>query len=195
MTSSYSVKDLGDFLDWASSKGLLKQATAQSRKVAALKVLGALDPSEQEDLRAVDRDGAFQRFVNKFGGNFTPDSLVTYRSRFNSALEDFLRYRNDPTSFKFAAPQKAGKANGNSRPGKGSDTAEKSRTPARAAPLPAASSATPFHTEVVFPIPIRDGVIVRVHNLPANLTRAEAQRIAAVILALAVPDESGKEST
>ena len=40
----------------------------------------------------------------------------------------------------------------------------------------------------IFPIPIRNGQIVRIAGLPHDLTETEAKRIAAVISALAIPD-------
>lgn len=40
-------------------------------------------------------------------------------------------------------------------------------------------------SHVVYPIPIRPGLIVRIANLPDDLTKAEAEKIAAVVMALA----------
>lgn len=184
--NDFGADALYDFLDWGMKKGLLKTATAKSRKVAAQKVLGALDVSEREDVRTVDADAAFQRFVNKNGREFTPQSLATYRSRFQTALDDFLRYRNSPASFKFDAQRSPKQVSGGE--GDSARRPSSARTPQRAqVSAPAPSHPTPV-SEVVFPIPIREGVIVRVHNLPNNLTKAEAQRISAVITALAMPD-------
>ena len=39
----------------------------------------------------------------------------------------------------------------------------------------------------VYPIPIRQDVTVRIHGLPADLTAGEANKIAAVVKALATP--------
>lgn len=185
MTTEFSAGELNDFLDWGMQKGLLKTETGKSRKIAAQKVLSALDESEREDLRVVDVESTFDRFVNKNAKSFTPQSLATYKSRFQVALEDFLRYKASPATFRFDGQRKSRHA------ASGSDKEEKqsgTKKPVRAVmpvqantpPLPSAVS------EVVFPIPIREGVIVRVHNLPNNLSKAEAQRISAVILALAM---------
>jgi hypothetical protein len=38
----------------------------------------------------------------------------------------------------------------------------------------------------VFPIPIRENVVVRIHNLPFDLTAAEAEKIANVVKAMAM---------
>ena len=40
-------------------------------------------------------------------------------------------------------------------------------------------------TEVVFPIPLSDGVVVTIHNLPVNLKKEDAEKIARVVIALA----------
>jgi hypothetical protein len=182
MTTAYSANELNDFLDWAMQKGLLKPETGKSRKVAAQKVLSALDESEREDLRTINVASTFDRFVNKNAKNFTPQSLATYRSRFQSALEDFLRYRENPTSFRFEGQRKTRQNGGSSESAEKPPTVKRmSRTVPPPAPLQPSGV-----SEVVFPIPIREGVIVRVHNLPNNLTKAEAQRISAVILALAM---------
>ena len=41
---------------------------------------------------------------------------------------------------------------------------------------------------VVIPIPLRPGINVEIHNLPSDLTVAEAQRIANIVKAYAQPD-------
>lgn len=45
----------------------------------------------------------------------------------------------------------------------------------------------------VYPIPLRADVVVRICDLPADLTQAEAAKIGAIVKALAAPsDEDGK---
>lgn len=186
MSSEYSADELQSFLQWGVEKGLLKQETGNSRRTAVQKVLSALDESEREDLRGINIDSTFARFVNKNAKSFTPQSLATYKSRFQTALEDFLRYKEDPTTFRFEGQRRAR----SSPPALKEDPKSASRRNTRAAPIPDKNEhlppPPPQVTEVVFPIPIREGVIVRVHNIPNNLTKAEAQRISAVILALAM---------
>ena len=43
--------------------------------------------------------------------------------------------------------------------------------------------------DTIFPIPLRDGVIVRVQGLPIDLTPAEANKIGAVIMAYVQKEE------
>lgn len=44
----------------------------------------------------------------------------------------------------------------------------------------------------VYPIPIREDATVRIFGLPADLTEAEANKIAAVVQALAHPEDSDR---
>jgi hypothetical protein len=42
----------------------------------------------------------------------------------------------------------------------------------------------------IFPVPIRENLVVYIQNLPLDLTPAEAERIARVVRALANPEEA-----
>jgi hypothetical protein len=195
MSTDYSSDELSAFLDWGVQKGLLKQQTGKSRKIAAQKILSALDASEREDLRSIDVASTFSRFVNKFAKDFTPQSLATYKSRFQSALDDFMRYKESPSTFRFEgqrdkrALDREVALSDQSHVVRRPRIIRASRAVSKVMPqsLGTQGSVAPV-SEVVFPIPIRDGTVVRVHNLPSNLTKAEAQRISAVIMALAMPD-------
>lgn len=41
--------------------------------------------------------------------------------------------------------------------------------------------------DTILPIPIRRDVVVRVQGLPLDLTRAEADRLGAIVMAMAAP--------
>jgi len=41
----------------------------------------------------------------------------------------------------------------------------------------------------IFPVPLREDLIVYLQNVPLDMTQAEARKIAAVIKALALPEE------
>ncbi len=188
MANDYSADELQGFLTYAIQKGLIKEVTGKSRRIAAQKVLSALDESEREDLRGIDVNAVFDRFVNKFSRDFTPESLATYKSRFQLALNDFLRYKENPAGFRFDGHRKA-RPSGDGAEGEKRGTVKRilrTQPSAGRAPPPVATPPAPTVSEVVFPIPIREGVIVRLHNIPNNMTKAEAQRISAVILALAM---------
>lgn len=188
MSNAYSEIELLKFINWLGDKGLVNPATAKSRKIAAAKVLGALDEHEKIDLRQLDREQAFQRFVNKSSKDFTPDSLTTYKSRFFSALDDFLNWRANPAGFKPAGLQRA--RNKTKEVGEQASSVKKIK---KLKSAPVSSEQNPLEVghalmgkPLVFPIPIRDGVTVLIHNLPMDLTKIEADRISAVVKALAM---------
>jgi site-specific recombinase XerD len=89
-----------DFLEYVAQKGLMAQATARARKAAVSKVLGILDESEAEDVTSIDLDAVMSRFGHLQGKEYTPQSLVAYKSRAKAALDDFASYVENPLAFK-----------------------------------------------------------------------------------------------
>lgn len=183
MENKFSANEFTQFMDWLVDKGLMNKSTAVSRKLATLKILSALDEHELNDLRAIDREQAFKRFVNKFGREFKPGSLTAFKGRFNNAIDEFIRYVDNPSSFK-VMPKRVSKTEAGDEQKK----MKVKKNPVK--PLqtvnPDISHVIKNATSVIFPIPIREGVVVQIHNVPTDLTESEAARIGAVIKALAV---------
>lgn len=181
MENKFSVSEFTQFMDWLVDKGMMNKSTATSRKLATIKILSALDEHELGDLRTIDREQTFKRFVNKFGKEFKPGSLTAFKGRFNNAVDEFIRYAEDQANFK-VIPKRLSKldAGDEQKKSKGKKVENPLQPPPRAHP--------PFvsPTAVVFPIPIRAGIVVQIHNVPTDLTPSEAERISAVIKALAV---------
>lgn len=185
MSSGRSSVQFLEFLDWLGAKGLLPLNTAQARKAVANKVLEALDPAELDDVTALDIDHVMLRFTNKFGKRYTPESLRTYRSRFETSVSDFAAYCENPVGFKVA---------GRVRPmSQTADQAEKSpslktsrkRTPPSAVTIVEAVGATRVSSGNVIPIQVRENLTISIGPIPFDFTAAEAKRVANVILALA----------
>ena len=177
-----SLPSLLGFIDWMSSKGLMQRNTAAGRKAACSKVLGVLDPEEQDDVTQVNLDEAMARFHNLEGRNYVPASLAVYRSRVGAAIDDFKRHLADPASFKPGVSQRR------QTPSQGKKHVKKEpqQTATRASSSPAESNPGSGHSPVnVFPIAIRPDVVVRIQGLPFDLTETEARKIANVVLALA----------
>jgi hypothetical protein len=181
--SDKSLTGLVSFLDWTAEKGIMAKNTVNGRKAAVGSVLGILDPEEQGDITTIDLDSVMTRFVNLQGKKYNTSSLNVYKSRTNAAINDFKSWLADPLSFKpnggkaekKAAPKPAKKAGAVSQ----STTPE---TPSNAQAGQAPQSATAN----VFPIQIRENLVVRLHGLPFDLTKAEAERIANVVRAMAM---------
>ena len=178
-----SLDGLVEFLDWTAEKGLMAKGTVIGRKVAVSGVLGVLDPEEKGDITVVDLDSVMSRFINLQGKKYNPSSLNVYKSRTNAAINDFKQYLSDPMSFKPSANKGEKKSVSKvSKPQKASGTASGPEATQTAGFAPSTNQASAN----VFPIQIRDNVVVRIHGLPFDLTKAEAERIANVVNAMAV---------
>ncbi len=180
----YSLNAFNRFFDYAASNGLLKRNTAQSRKAAANKVLAVLEDGELTDLRTVDLDQTFERFQNLQGMQYKPDSLQVYISRTRTALSDFTSYVDNPSSFKSGKPQRASKKTDNG--GGKSNKTEKNKGNQG---LTDKNDGLDAHTDakhIIVPVPLRENLTVKITNIPADLTQAEADRLAAIIKAYAV---------
>jgi hypothetical protein len=178
MSKDYSERAILRFLDYLSNKHLMKPATVRARKAAVKKMLDVLDPSEKEDLRSINIDQVYDQFINKHGMGFTPESQKVYKSRFNSAYNDFIAYTENPNDFKPSVTKRE-------------STTQTSRKPNQPGKKPKIKTGIEHPVApsrpgtVVFPVPIRPELTVELRNIPADLTSAEAEKISAVIHALA----------
>ena len=183
MSQQRSRDELLKFLDYIGSKGLLSPVTARSRKASAKKVLSILSEDEAEDVTALDIDAVMLRFSNLEGKNYTPDSLMTYKSRVKAAIDDFRSYLSNPLTFKSRTQTRERRE----KPSNDKLTAQRVTA---AAPVSAPRTVeAPLAASNVLNIPLRADLIVRVHGLPFDLTSGEAKKIANVILAMAAPAE------
>lgn len=181
--------DFLDFLDWLGSKGLIPLNTAQARKAVANKVLAALEDDELSDITALDIDDVMLRFTTKFGKRYTPESARTYRSRFESSVADFKAYCENPGGFRpLGRPQIKRAAteqhNGATEKRKAAPRKPTSKSgPEREPP----TDGEPASSGHVIPIQIRRNLTLRIGPVPFDLTKAEATKIANIILAHAMP--------
>ena len=122
-STQFSRDGLNDFLDFAGEKGLLKKSTALARKAAVNVVLGILDENEASDLSKVDLQTVIIRHRNLATGKIKPQTLTTYESRTKIAVNDFLEYMKNPSSWK--------------------GSQQRMRSPAKAVPLKKSNTSTP----------------------------------------------------
>jgi len=183
----YSLDALNKFFDFAANKGLLKRNTAQSRKLAANKVFAVLDDHEKADLRNVDIDHAFELFQNKQGTDYKPDSLQVYLSRVRTALSDFTTYVDNPSGFRPSAAQRSSSSK-SKREGNGNGKAKENK---QVEERQENNQRQDEHTShgIIVPVPLREGLVVKISNVPSDLTPAEANRLAAIIKAYAMTEE------
>ncbi|MGO4726729.1 MULTISPECIES: hypothetical protein [unclassified Inquilinus] len=173
------------FLEYVAQKGLMAQATARARKAAVGKVLGILDEDEAQDVTSIDLDAIMRRFGHLQGKTYTPQSLVTYKSRVKAALDDFSSYVKNPLAFKPSVQARERKP----IPGKASFrvTRNTSEDLTPEAPRQSPSAVAGPMASSILPIPIRVDLTIHIQGLPFDLTEAEAKKIANVIQAMAMP--------
>ena len=179
-----SLDGLLGFLDWSADKGMMAKNTVNGRKAAVSSVLGVLDPEEKGDITVIDLDSVMARFINRQGRKYNTSSLNVYKSRTNASINDFKLWLDDRLSFKPMANRAEKKlSNKSAKPQKSGGISAQSESSHNlgVAPIPHQASAN------VFPIQIRENLIVRIHALPFDLTVSEAERIANVVKAMAMP--------
>ena len=174
----YSETAFLEFLRQGAVSGLIKPATARSRKIAAEQLLGQLKPHERIDLRVLDVDELCSRFHKLQGSTIRPENLQLYNERLSTGLKDFVTWASNPTSFQSIdgkKPEAVLVANRDT-PGQSQAREELALNPPRS-------------PHDIFPVPLREDLVVYLHNIPLNMTQAEANKIAAVVQALASPEE------
>lgn len=182
MATEYSADDLLEFLTHASQRGLMPAATAQALAVASRRVLEMLSKDEREDLRRVDIDATVKRFGTRHAKDFNPSSLKEYGRRARRAVELFLRWRNDPAKFsvktRATAPSR--------RKEKTTADAANAEINLSAEHNLAFASGAGLHPGYQSSFPIRPGTVITIVNIPPDLSKPEAERLAQFIKMLAV---------
>lgn len=169
-----------EFQDYQANKGLLAKGTAIARKAALSKVLGILSNEEAENITEIDLDGLMIRFSNLQGKDYTPGSMNTYKSRVKAAIDDFEAYLSNPLGFRPSV-------NRRDRTAKSEKSNLKKTTPQQEAYEQIAKVSTPsFDASNILPIPLRADLTVRIQGLPFDMTKAEAEKIAAVVKAMSM---------
>ena len=174
----YSQATFLKFLRQGAVTGLTNPATAKSRKLAAEHLLIQLKPHERSDLRQLDVDELCSRFHKLQGSTIRPENIQVYNERLSGALKDFLSFIADPTDFQSVEGEKpeAVMVAARDTPGEAQAREELALNPPRS-------------PHDIFPIPIRDDLVVYVQNVPLDMTRDEARKITAVVEALALPEK------
>jgi hypothetical protein len=182
MSNGRSTADLLKFLDYLAEKGLMPAATAASRKASANKMLAVLSDDESRDVTLIDMDDVALRFHNKNGQQYTPGSIQTYKSRVGSAIDDFRAYLENPLGFRTSS-----KARQRPRISKEKvpdvNSAGESKSSLRDLSLVPQSAPSPVAPMNILPVGLRPGLTVQIAGLPFDLSKAEAQKLANIILA------------
>ena len=181
--NKYSKDEFFKFVDFAGKKGLIKSSTTNNWRSSANTLFSVLDDNKIQDLRNVNVDDICNQYANL--RKASPQSLKVYKSRLKGALEDFCKYVEDPINYKPQISQRTRTRmvqTQNSSVKKIEDEYSKSNNTT----FGENSSSFSQSGVIVFPIPIRQNLVVQIHSLPHDLTDEEAEKICAVIKALAI---------
>jgi hypothetical protein len=178
-----SGQALVEFWKNKGTTGDVNPNTAQAMKAACSTVMSVEKDWQTLDVKTLDTDAVFRRFVNKNSGKFKQGSLQAYARRWPQAVKSFLEYASDPTNWK---PPAADKPVLKKKSGGADDHADESTAEIT---IRAASPATGL---IDYPFPLRAGRPVYL-RLPADLTAPEVKRLTTFLNSLAIDDAgSGK---
>jgi hypothetical protein len=173
-----SYNSLIIFLDWTASKGLMKSSTVSALKAASNKVLGILEDEEKEDISKIEFDNIFKRFKNLNNQELNPTSLKTYRSRAQTAIKEFLAYKNDPEKWRPSISQRK------TYPKQVSKSKNINETTYLMSEIPSNHKVEYKSNHLSHHFPLRNEVIVSIEGLPLDLKMTEAKRLSAFLLTL-----------
>ena len=184
MADGRSLQDFMEFLVSLGEKGLIPQNTAIGRRAAAQKVFAVLNAVESQDMTQIDIDEVMVRFANLNRGKYTPDSLRSYQSRLRNALVEFAEFCDNPLSFR---PRRRIKGIPLKKPKPGIQNGSPDEAVDEQLPSPSPDAVSHRPVVQILPIPLRTDLTIQIAGLPFDLTIQEAQKIANIILAHAMP--------
>jgi hypothetical protein len=191
----YSRAALARFIEFVVEKNLVHPATAQGWRVATTKVLEGLSGDGTADVRRIDVEATFKGFLNRNPGRLAPASVGEYRRRVGRAIEEFVRWVEDPGAYAFRGAPRPPRAESRRPPDQGGrERGMPVRSSAAAAPAAAAPGADRSGAGISLEYPLRPDLLAQV-VVPRDLTVEEARRMGAFLVTLAVdfrPASSGE---
>lgn len=188
-----------DLLTWLREAALARHihpATARSRRKAAEALFPYCRPEEIADLRRLNLQDLRARVADLPQGSLRPEVADLYLERLRSALREYLAEasaRQDGAGAGSAAGPVAGieATTGEITAGRegaeGDDGHSFTSSSSAVSALEAARLRLDQHRADIIPVPLGDDRVVFLQGIPADLTAAEAAKIARVVQALAAP--------
>lgn len=173
------------FLRQSTIEGILNPAVAKSRINAVEQLFVELNEQEKQDIRLIDVNVLSGRFHKLHDSSIRPEVLELYNKRVTAALVDYLAWIDNPKSFFSIGGDTIRKDKRYQMSNKEMSFEQKA--------LEEITLATSEKNKEIFSIPLREDITVYVQNLPLDISRKEADKIAKVIQALAI--DSGKEKS
>jgi hypothetical protein len=131
------------------------------------------------NIRELDVEGLIERFENLRAGDYKQETLNVYGRRFRRAIELFLAYLEDPSSWK-PLTRKGGVKDA------GRDMMIEGRGELR--PPVSADKDVDASGLMNYPFPLREDCVVQL-NLPKILSKKDIERLASFLNALVMEDD------
>jgi hypothetical protein len=178
----YSRPALARFIEFVVEKNLVHPATAQGWRVATTKVLEELPSDGRQDVRRIDVDATFRAFLNRNPGRLSPASVGEYRRRVGRAIEEFVRWVEDPGGYGFRGAPRL-----DSRRRLDPVAPDPGRAARQGQSSTAARGGAGSQTGggITLQYPLRPDMLAHV-VVPRDLTVEEARRMGAFLVTLAV---------
>lgn len=175
------------FWRYVIDKHQLPEATASAYRTAARRVLDVEDDPDLVDVEALDVDEILSRFRNKNRTKLTPASFETYESRFRRGREMYLSWRRHDSDWA-VRNRRISRSNTKKPVRSGSASGRTAETVAEGSSGAGTASAAPGAASQLFdyPVALMESGITAILRLPSRYTEADADRMAALIHALAV---------
>lgn len=173
----YTPDSLLNFLRSSGMQGLINPAVAKSRVNAVEQLFTELNDEERADIRKIDVDRLCQRLHKIQDSSIRPEVVMLYNKRVQAALADYFAWLDDPKTFSSIGGDSIRKE-------KRYTPTEKEVSREQKALEEITLSVSEWAGDIIA-IPLREDRTVYVQNLPLDLTRREANKIARVIAALA----------
>jgi hypothetical protein len=148
-------------------------------------VLEELPEDATADVRQLDVEGVFRTFLNRNPGRLSPASVGEYRRRVGRAIEEFVRWVENPGAYGFRGAPRAPRRNGRPRPAANGAPAGPAAPGRPVAALGSPSPEPAIPDGIALHYPLRADTLAQV-VVPRDLTVEEARRMGAFLLTLAV---------
>lgn len=168
----------------------LVDTTGSALRTGCQKVLDTESDPELFDVQHGDVDDLILRFRNKHRGNMKDATLTAYEKRFRQTVDMYRKWLNNE-DWRSAIKPRTTRSTGRTRSdARKADTPTPPVAPARREEAGSEESGEEGQNSgmLTYPFPIRAGLQGKI-TLPEDLTRREAQRIAAFIATLAFDEE------
>ena len=184
-TVDTSGQALLDFWKRVGDTGQVNANTATSYRGACALVLGVLDGWQTTDIKSLDPEELFRRFVNKNSTKFKPGSLQSYSRRWPTAFRSFLEYAKDPLTWKPPVSTAPPATKKEKPPADDVNMATVVLAQHDTSVRGTSWSPPSVAGMVEYPFPLRQGRLAYL-KLPVDLTAAEVKRLTAFMNTLAV---------